>query len=65
MLLFIVEESILDDFKSDNTQVNFELILQKVLVPFFQLDVRILQEREFFKIGSLQFYVAKASFQTL
>ena len=53
VLLFIVEESILDDFKSENTQVNFELILQKVLVPFFQLDVRIIQEREFFKIGSL------------
>ena len=48
-----MEESILDDFKSENTQVNFELILQKVLVPFFQLDVRIIQEREFFKIGSL------------
>lgn len=64
VLLFIVEESVLDDFKTaaHSSQINYELVLQKVLVPFFQLEVRIVQEREFFKIGNLQFYVAAASF---
>lgn len=94
MLLFVVKETILEDFLLDLPQqetisdplneekkepsafaecvdseeeepvetspakINFHLLLNSLLMPFFQLKTRILERGNFFKIGEIEFYVA-------
>jgi len=43
------------------TRINFHLLLNSLLMPFFQLKTRILERGNFFKIGEIEFYVAATS----
>ena len=49
----------MSDFKEATTQdINYKLILDALLMPFFQLRTRILEKHAFFTIGDIQFFVA-------
>lgn len=49
----------MDDFKEASTKdINYKLILEALLMPFFQLRTRILEKQTYFDIGDIQFFVA-------
>lgn len=59
MVLFCNSDSLIDDFIDQQTkQANMKLIQQSLLMPFFQLQTRILEKGSYFKIGAIEFYVA-------
>lgn len=59
VVLFCNKDSVMDDFR-DNSQsgVNLSLISSQLLKPFFQIRTRILEKGTYFKIGTIEFYVA-------
>ena len=56
VLLFVVTETVLDDFK-DSSGISFQMLLEKLLIPFFQMRTRIVEKNQFFKIGEVTFFV--------
>lgn len=52
VLLFVVSETVLDDFKTQSG-ISFQMLLEKMLVPFFQMRTRILERSQFFNIGEV------------
>jgi hypothetical protein len=52
VLLFVVKKTVLVDFMREQT-IDFQLLLDSVIMPFFQLRTRILQPRQFFLIGDI------------
>ena len=59
MLLFVVDETVMDDFREESSDdPNFQMLLQSLVMPFFQLRTRILEKNTYFEIGDIQFYVA-------
>ena len=52
VLLFVVKKTVLVDFMREQT-IDFQLLLDRVIMPFFQLRTRILQPRQFFFIGDI------------
>jgi len=52
VLLFVVKKTVLVDFMREQT-IDFQLLLDRVIMPFFQLRTRILQPRQFFLIGDI------------
>ena len=54
MLLFVIEETVMDDFKAGPTkEINYKLILNALLMPCFQLRTRILEKYTYFEIGNI------------
>lgn len=54
VLLFVIEETVMDDFKVGPTkEINYKLILNALLMPFFQLRTRILEKYTYFEIGNI------------
>ena len=54
VLLFVIEETVMDDFKAGPTrEINYKLILNALLMPFFQLRTRILEKYTYFEIGNI------------
>mmetsp|Transcript_2514 Transcript_2514/g.3481 ORF Transcript_2514/g.3481 Transcript_2514/m.3481 type:complete len:123 (+) Transcript_2514:799-1167(+) len=52
----------MQDFKDPQThEINYKLILDALLMPFFQLQTRILEKQAFFTIGEIQFFVASTA----
>ena len=59
VLLFAIEETVMDDFKDrESGDINYQMLLKLLLMPFFQLRTRILEKHSYFEIGEIQFYVA-------
>lgn len=59
MVLFCNKDTIISDFIDSSTQgINFQLIQNQLLMPFFQMRARILEKATYFKIGDIEFYVA-------
>jgi hypothetical protein len=52
VLLFVVKETVMADFIKNNT-IDFQFLLEKVVVPFFLMRTRILKARTFFLIGDI------------
>jgi hypothetical protein len=48
----VVKETVLVDFMKESS-IDFQLLLEKVIMPFFQLRTRILNPRQFFFIGDI------------
>ena len=48
----------IEDFKDKHSHANLSLISKQLLMPFFQIRTRILERRQYFKIGDIEFYVA-------
>jgi hypothetical protein len=48
----VVKKTVLVDFMREQT-IDFQLLLDRVIMPFFQLRTRILQPRQFFLIGDI------------
>ena len=62
VLLFVIAETVMDDFKEEATdEPDFQLLLQSLIMPFFQLRTRILEKNTYFEIGNIQFFVAATS----
>ena len=62
VLLFVVIDTVMDDFKDPTTgEPEFQLLLSGLLMPFFQLRTRILEKNSYFEIGNIQFFVAATS----
>lgn len=54
VLLFVIEETVMDDFKDPNTKdINYKVLLNALLMPFFQLRTRILEKYTYFEIGDI------------
>ena len=52
----------MDDFKEETSdEPDFQLLLQSLIMPFFQLRTRILEKNTYFEIGNIQFFVAATS----
>lgn len=62
LLLFVVKDTVLSDFEVEGS-INFKLLLQKVLMPFFQLRTRVIKQGQMFSIGQIQFFVASSTFE--
>ncbi len=59
VLLYVIEETVMDDFKDPLTKdINYKVLLDALLMPFFQLRTRILEKYTYFEIGDIQFFVA-------
>lgn len=52
VLLFVVKETVMADFIKNNS-IDFQFLLEKVVVPFFLMRTRILKARTFFSIGDI------------
>lgn len=61
LLLFVVAETVMDDFKDEKGEPDFQILLQGLLMPFFQIRTRILEKNTYFEIGEIQFFVAATS----
>ena len=49
----------MDDFKDPETKdINYKVLLDALLMPFFQMRTRILERYTYFEIGEIQFFVA-------
>ena len=49
----------MDDFKDPQSQeIEYKTILNALLMPFFQMRLRILEKNQYFEIGNIQFFVA-------
>lgn len=52
--LFVIEETVMDDFKDGQTkEINYKVLLNALLMPFFQLRTRILEKYTYFEIGEI------------
>lgn len=52
--LFVIEETVMDDFKDASTgSIEYKMILNSLLMPFFQMRLRILEKHQFFSIGEI------------
>ena len=59
VFLYVIEETVLEDFKEPNSdEIKYNVLLQALLMPFFQLHTRILEKHSYFEIGEIQFFVA-------
>jgi len=52
----VVDETVLEDFQNSEG-VNLQMLLEKLLMPFFQLRTRILEKNTYFNIGGVMFYI--------
>ena len=54
VLLFVIEETVMDDFKDPQTKdIHYKVLLNALLMPFFQLRTRILEKHTYFEIGDI------------
>lgn len=54
VILYVVEETVMDDFKEPQTNdINYKVVLNALLMPFFQLRTRILEKYTYFEIGNI------------
>lgn len=54
VLLFVIAETVMEDFKEPlSGDINYKLILDALLMPFFQLRTRILEKHSYFEIGTI------------
>ena len=54
MQLFVIEETVMDDFKDGSTkEINYKVLLNALLMPYFQLHTRILEKYTYFEIGEI------------
>ena len=54
VLLYVIEETVMDDFKDPSTkEINYKVLLDALLMPFFQLRTRILEKYTYFEIGDI------------
>ena len=53
LLLFVVAETVMDDFKDERGEPDFQILLQGLLMPFFQIRTRILEKNTYFEIGEI------------
>ena len=45
VLLFVVKETVMDDFKVPGTdEIEYKILLNALLMPFFQMRLRILEK---------------------
>ena len=43
--MFVIEETVMDDFKDpESKEINYKMLLNALLMPFFQLRTRILEK---------------------
>ena len=62
VLLFVIAETVMDDFMDPATgEPDFQLLLSSLIMPFLQLRTRILEKNTYFEIGDIQFFVAATS----
>lgn len=53
-MLFVIAETVMEDFKEPlSGDINYKLILDALLMPFFQLRTRILEKHSYFEIGTI------------
>ena len=63
LVLIINKDSIenYDFFFNENSNINYYVIIQKILLPFFKIKLRIFKEGLYFKIGDIEFKVSGLS----
>ncbi len=57
LVLSVNRESLFSNFINIDGKIDYELILKKILLPFFKMKSRILKKGTFFKIGEIEFKV--------
>ena len=54
VMLFVVKETVMDDFKDPATdEIEYKMLLNALLMPFFQMRLRILEKNQYFEIGNI------------
>lgn len=57
VVIYINKDNLFSNFY-DKDEINYDLIIKKILLPFFKMKSRILKHNTFFKIGEIEFKVA-------
>lgn len=58
LVLYVNKDNLFSNFFDQNGQVNSELIVKKILLPYFKIKSRILKKGSHFKIGEIDFKVS-------
>lgn len=66
VILYINKDNLFSNFfekknEEEEPSINYELILKKILLPFFKMKSRVLKRDSYFKIGEIEFKVAGIS----
>ena len=56
VLMFVIDETVMQDFKNSEG-VDLQMLLNNILMPFFQILTRILEKNTYFNIGDVQFHI--------
>lgn len=59
VLLFVIEETVMADFKdAESNEIHYKTLMNALLMPYFQIRTRILERHTYFEIGDITFFVA-------
>lgn len=58
LVLYVNKDSLFSNFFDQNGQVNYDIIMKKILLPYFKIKSRILKKGSYFKIGEIDFKVS-------
>lgn len=56
-----LRESLIEQFFDLSKEIKYSIIIQKILLPYFKMKIRILKEGSTFKIGDINFKVVGLS----
>jgi len=58
LVLCVNKDNLFSNFFNQNSQINYDLIMKKILMPYFKIKGRILKKGSYFKIGEINFKVS-------
>jgi len=58
LVLCVNKDRLFSNFFDNIGQINYDLIMKKILLPYFKIKSRILKKNSYFKIGEIDFKVS-------
>ncbi len=53
LVLIVDKDTLFENFFDDNGSINYELVIKKILLPYFKMKSRVIKNDMFFKIGEI------------
>lgn len=57
LVVSVNKDSLFDTFLNEESLINYDLLIKKILLPYFKIKSRIIKKSQFFKIGEIGFKV--------
>jgi hypothetical protein len=57
LVIIINKDSLFETFLNEENLINYDLLIKKILLPYFKIKSRIMKKGQFFKIGEMGFKV--------